>query len=200
MGRELVKKVQEFNKKDQRISRIQTFSIRRSSDQQLFLKFPDGFELGYLSEKLAHALKNLVDQPSVEFEAVANLVLLDEAIHRAEKAADAAMRVNINVYGKASDRDKIGKELSDKGVFLQAPDHYRPGMKYDNPHILRFDGMDESNTDEESEIDNEVSLEPPSSQDEEFDETIADVFSSLRRGQGLNRLEGSNKLKVNLFP
>jgi SWI/SNF-related matrix-associated actin-dependent regulator of chromatin subfamily A3 len=98
-GQDLEKKVQQLNKD---VSHIQTFSIRKSTDQQLFLIFTDGQTLGYLSEKLADAFEDLIDQPSVEFDAIVDLYTLGEAIRRAEKPSDAAMRVNINIYGPAS--------------------------------------------------------------------------------------------------
>jgi hypothetical protein len=194
--------VQELNKKGLHVSRVQTFSIQKSADQHLFLTFPDGYKLGYLSEKLARAFKDLIDQPSVQLDAIANLYTLSEAIRRAGKPSDAAIRVEINVYGPASDLDRIGGELSDRGLFLQDPDHCRPGMEYDNPHTLRLDGMDESGTDNlssKSQVDEDFS-EPLLDQDEEFEETIVEVFSSLKRGQELHRLEGSDILNKTLFP
>ena len=178
---------------------IQSFRIQKSTDQQLFLIFPDDHKLGYLSEKLANAFNDLIGQTSIECEAIANLSNLSKAIRRAKKPSDAAMRVNINVYGAACERDRIGKVLSDKELYLQTPDRSRPGAKYDNPHILKLDGMDNLDDCEKSGVD-ESSPEPSLGEGDEIREKIEEVLSSLKRGQGLHRLEGSNNLKKPLFP
>jgi hypothetical protein len=170
--------------------------------------FADGVDLGYLSEKMVRAVEMLVNLPRFELEAFTNLDVIIDAVRRARKPSDAAIRVNINFYGLKDSRDRVGKELSDKGFFLQWPnmDTRRPGVTYDNPHILRLDGMDgtdETATEDEEDAEDATSspeVDSPQESDEDFQETIAEVFRSLRRGEGLNRLEGSDNLNRALFP
>ena len=109
--------------------------------------------------------------------------------------------MSINVYGRESDRDKVGRELSNKDLFLQHPDSCRAGVKYDNPHILRLDGMDETDTDEEDEEDvtEEDVAETTPEQEEGLRETLDEVFNSLTRGDHLRQLGGSETLNRTLY-
>ncbi|KAF7136911.1 hypothetical protein CNMCM5793_006573 [Aspergillus hiratsukae] len=185
-GQELQEKVSKLKEDNQW---NQKFNIRHSSDKQLFLVFADGVDLGYLSEKMVRAVEMLVPLPRFELEAFTSLDVIIDAIRRARKPSDAAIRVNINFYGLKNSRDRVGKDLSDKGLFLQCPnmDARRPG---------------ETDTEEEEEEEDATSspeADSPQESDEDFQETIAEVFRSLRRGEGLNRLEGSDNLNRALF-
>ncbi|KAL4918898.1 SNF2 family N-terminal domain-containing protein [Aspergillus aurantiobrunneus] len=185
---------------------IPCFGVQRSDENgELFLSLPDGTSFGYLSEKMVEALENLIGRPRFELEAYTQLAEVIDAIRRAGKAADAKFRVNINVYGLESDRDQVGRELSRSGLFLQVPDVFRANVRYDNPHMLRLDGMDETDTDTEEEDAAEVEpegeeVEVLSERDGDFDEIMAEVFGSLRRQEGLNRLEGGENLNGRLYP
>ena len=150
-----------------------------------------------MSEKLTNALKDLFDGEHMEFEAFARLNLLEDTIRRSGKSSEAAMRVNINIYGPRSDRDDVGKKLSDARLFLQDPDHHR--MEYSNPHIIQFSEFEESEDDED--VSNETGFfsGPESSQDKEFTQEIAEVFSSLKRVNGLQRIQGNDKIKIPLL-
>ncbi|QMW26577.1 hypothetical protein G4B84_001822 [Aspergillus flavus NRRL3357] len=180
---------------------FQTLTIQPSSDGPLFLRFPDGTDLGYLSKKMEQALQELIGRPLFEIDALTNLNSLIDSLRRAGKPSDAAARVSINVYGRESDRDKVGRELSNKDLFLQHPDGCRVGVKYDNPHILHLDGMDETDTDEEDEEDViEVDVaETTPEQEEGLRETLDEVFNSLTRGDHLRQLGGSETLNRTLY-
>ncbi|KAL4786745.1 SNF2 family N-terminal domain-containing protein [Aspergillus varians] len=201
-GQELQEKLARLKESNPR--RAPPFRIQHSTkDNQLFLSLPDGTHFGYLSEKMLKGLENLRDLQCFEIEALVPFAEITKAIDRAAKATDAKFRADINVYGLGSDRDQVGKELSRSGLFLQVPDVCRLGIKYDNPHMLRLDGMDE--TDTEGEEAAEADLDPEEAntspeQDNGFDETIAEVFGSLQRQEGLNRLEGGEDLSSTLFP
>ncbi|RAQ55444.1 helicase [Aspergillus flavus] len=180
---------------------FQTLTIQPSSDGPLFLRFPGGTDLGYLSKKMEQALQELIGRPLFEIDALTNLNSLIDSLRRAGKPSDAAARVSINVYGRESDRDKVGRELSNKDLFLQHPDGCRVGVKYDNPHILHLDGMDETDTDEEDEEDViEVDVaETTPEQEEGLRETLDEVFNSLTRGDHLRQLGGSETLNRTLY-
>ena len=197
-GQEHIKNVQRLRQNVQHASTSHAFSMRKSSDQQLFLRFPDGSDLGYLTERLANALKTLFDRPDMEFEAFASLALLEETIRRCGKASEAAMRVNINVYGPISDREDVGKTMSSAHLFLQDPDHCRPGIEYINPHIIQFSEI-ESEEEQSLDNNNDFFLEPNPSQDKEFTQEIAEVFDSLRRGQDLHRVQGNDRIRIPLY-
>ncbi|KAE8387461.1 P-loop containing nucleoside triphosphate hydrolase protein [Aspergillus alliaceus] len=195
-GQELEKKVGELKKNNRP---IQVLRIRQSIGQPLFLKFPDGMDLGYLSQKMEQVLQKLMELPLFEIDAITNLNALSEALRRAGKPTDAAIRVNINVYGQNSDSDRVGRGLSKKGL-LQHPDGFREGVIYHNPQLLRLPGMDDTDTEEEEEAAEVEVLDTPPERDEDFEETIAEDFNSLRRGDHLTRLEGSETLNGALYP
>ncbi|KAL4899990.1 hypothetical protein BDW74DRAFT_162480 [Aspergillus multicolor] len=187
-----------------------TFRIQRSNEnRELFLSFPDGSSFGHLSEKMVKALDGLYDLPGFGLDALTQLNEVIEAVKRAAKAKDAKFRVNINVYGLESDRDKVGRELSRSSLFLQVPDMVRSGIRYDNPHMLKLDGMEDSETEEEegvveveAEQEEEVEVEVliPPERDRDFEETMAEVLQSLRRQDGLHRLGGGENLNSALYP
>ncbi|KAB8254841.1 SNF2 family N-terminal domain-containing protein [Aspergillus pseudonomiae] len=194
-GQELETKILALKDNNQH---IHTLSIQPSGDGSLFLRFPDGTDLGYLSRKMEQALEALICLPLFEIDALTNLNSLVESLRRAGKPADAATRVSINIYGREYDRDEVGRELSKKDLFLQHPDDCRVGIKYDNPHILRLDGMDETDTEDEEDVNEEVSETTPE-RDEGFGETMAEVFNSLQRGDHLTELGGSETLIRTLY-
>ncbi|KAL2820861.1 SNF2 family N-terminal domain-containing protein [Aspergillus cavernicola] len=182
--------------------RKHTFPIKQSNrnNGELFLTFPDGSKLGQLTEKMVRALRSLASQPQFEMEAPTDLRIVANLIHHASKASEAKIRVNINVYGLESHRDQIGKELSNHGLFLQPPKGFRVELRYDNPHLLRLDGMDKTDSEEEKDIEvEEVDIHTPPERNQDFGETMADVFESLRRPEGLNRLEGNENLNRALY-
>jgi SWI/SNF-related matrix-associated actin-dependent regulator of chromatin subfamily A3 len=174
-----------------------TFRIEKSS-AQLFLTFPDGTKFGILNNHIAKALEDIVEQPSVQFDALAHILTLRETIGRATKAIDAVVRVNINVYGPKEVGEDVGRHLSAKKVYLQRPDQQRPGSIYDNPHVLKFPDMQIPSIDYHSEGANESSLR--SDNVEHFRKTISDVYGSLKRGSKLKRVEGDNRLRTLLLP
>lgn len=199
-GEELQKKVQEIKNGNSYLPRSYTLRVRRSAESQLFLKLVDNANLGYLSEKMERGLKDLVNEHNIELDAVVNLQSLSDAIRRAQKQSDAAIRVDVNIYGPEASRDRVGKHLSDKGLFLQPPNEWRRGARYDNPHILHLDGLGESDTEDSDSYSATTSAIEPSEQTEDFQETIAEVFNSLTRSDDLRGVRGSGSLDRALYP
>lgn len=199
-GEELQKRVQEIRNGGSHYPRSYTLRIQQSTELQLFLKFADNGDLGYLSEKMERGLKDLAREPFIELDAIVNLQSLSEAIRRAQKQSDAAIRVDVNIYGPEASRDRVGKYLSDKGLFLQPPNERRRGTRYDNPHILQLDGLGGSDTEENDSDSDAASSNTSSEQNEEFQETIAEVFNSLTRSDELRGVRGSEGLNRALYP
>jgi SWI/SNF-related matrix-associated actin-dependent regulator of chromatin subfamily A3 len=175
------------------------FGIKKSSDK-LLLTFPDGSEFGLLSTHTAKALEDLVERPSIQFDALAHIITLRETIGRAKKASDAVARVNINVYGSPAARIDVGHHLSAKKVYLQRPDQQRPGSIYDNPHFLKFPEMQIPSIDYKPEGKADGASLSDNDNPEQFRKAISDVYASLKRGSQLKRLEGDNRLRTRLLP
>ena len=199
-GEDLQRRVQEIRNGGSYLPRSYTLRVRPSAELQLFLKFVDNGDLGYLNEKMEGKLKDIANEPSIELDAVVNLQSLSDAIRRAQKQSDAAIRVDVNIYGPEASRDRVGKYLSDKGLFLQPPNEKRRGARYDNPHILQLDGLDESDTDGSDSDSVAASSNESSEQNEDFQETIAEVFNSLTRSDDLRGVRGSEGLNRALYP
>jgi hypothetical protein len=179
----------------------QLFQIRPSSDGELFLTFPDATELGYLSERMKRTFKPLIGLPQFEIEAWNTLNPILDALSRAKTSAEAAIRVDVHVYGLETLRDQFGRQLSKGNLFLQHPDMCRPGIRYDNPHILRFDEIEDSDVEEETDAaEDEGEADVSFECDEVFEETIASVFQSLQRPDRLNRLKETGNLIGSLYP
>ncbi|GAB1214628.1 hypothetical protein ATERTT37_003792 [Aspergillus terreus] len=165
-------------------------------EQDPVAMFLDGTKLGYFSRGITNALRDIVNLPSIEFEAVVNLAALESAIL---SPANPKLAVEINVYGPASARDRVGADLSEKQLYLQMPNELREGIDYDNPHLLQFDGMDESGTEDEDTQAAEI-FNGNLHQAENFQQTITGLLGSLRRADGLQRLGGVERLTRPLYP
>jgi hypothetical protein len=190
-----------------------TFRINKAPCGNIFLTFSDGTHFGRPSDKMVKALQKLISIPQFEVEAHADLNAIIHAL-RAVKQAEAVTRVDVNVYGSEGSRDRVGEVFSKNGLFLQEPDVRRAGTRYDNPHLLRLEGMDEGESEEETgEVEGEVDVEGgseaeaeggeeemPPERDADFDDMIAEVYRNLRRGEGLTRLEGGENLSKALYP
>lgn len=180
---------------------LQVFQIRPSSNQELFLKFPDGTELGYLSERMKNTFGPLKELPHFELEACITLKSIIDALSKATTAAEAAIRVEIHVYGPKILRDQFGRHISNGNLFLQHPDMCRPGVTYDNPHILRFDDLEDSDLGEETDAtEDDVEADLSVESDEDFEETITTVYQFLRRPNQLNRLKEKVIMIGSLYP
>jgi SWI/SNF-related matrix-associated actin-dependent regulator of chromatin subfamily A3 len=173
-----------------------TFNIKKVSNQ-VVLRFQDSTDFGILNTHTSKALEGLIDQPSIQFDALGPILTIREAIGRSTKANDAVVRVNINVYGPKGVGKDVGCHLSDRKVFLQRPDIQRPGSFYDNPHILKFPDMQISSLEYQVEA---APYRTSTSEDAEcFRKTISNVYASLTRGAKLNRVEGDRRLKTQLL-
>ena len=173
------------------------FGVQRDSTQ-FVLTFSNGTRLGFLNTRMANALQAIVDRPGVRLDAVVDVMTLRETIGRATKPSEAVVLVDVNVYGSKETRDKIGQKLSAKSVFLQRPDHPQHGSIYDNPHVITFPNLKASNAPQKAEemSDNKSILDST----ERFREAVTSVYASLKRGSGLKRLEGDDRLKTVLLP
>jgi SWI/SNF-related matrix-associated actin-dependent regulator of chromatin subfamily A3 len=173
-----------------------TFAVGKSL-AQIVLRFPDGTEFGVLNGHASKALENLVQQSAFQFEAIGSVQTIRETIGRVTKAADAVVRVNINVYGPRESSKEVGRHLSSQKLYLQRPDKLRIGLTYENPHVLAFADMQISSF--ENCLDVGSNKVPKLDDAEKFRETISNVYSSLKRGANLNKVQGDRRLKRTLL-
>ena len=176
------------------------FDIRKSSTEksEIYLMFPDGTQFALLNTHTTKVLASVIDLPSVELEALANLATLHETIARSTKASDATLRVNINLYGSKETWKKVGRQLSAGKIYLQHPDQQRPGSIYDNPHFLVFPGMQvqKVNFKPQDLVENMLQGNEPA----QFQKAVSDVYASLKRSSHLKREVGDTRLRTSLLP
>lgn len=158
--------------------------------------FPDGTVMGQLDNKLKKVLESMSDLV-LDFEVLAPIRAVRETISKATQEKHAVVRVNINVYGRRSQAQQVGKIFSEYKVYLQRPDWRRSGSPYDNPHVLKLPTMraEHSGYTDHFEVGKQTDLENT----ELFKKTISEVYSSLKRGHNLASLEGDDRLKTPLL-
>ncbi|KAK2786144.1 hypothetical protein FQN53_006906 [Emmonsiellopsis sp. PD_33] len=182
-------------------NRLLAFHIKKSSPQ-LLLTFPNCKGLGWLESHAAGALDALIERPSIQLEAVADVPSLQETISKVTKAKDAIIRVDICIYGPRESSAEVGRHLSNNKVYLQRPDpqRQRAGSIYDNPHVIKFPDLQIRDVDRRPTEMEEKGSELTVESGEGFQKAIQDVYDSLHRSSNLRRLEGDSRLKTTLLP
>ena len=170
----------------------------KSRLDQLKVVFRDGVELGTLNNRISNALSEIIAWPLITFEAIADSSMIREIIGRAVTAKDAVVHVNINVHGTKEARYDVGKELSNKSVFLQRPNQLRPDSLYDNPHCIPF--LDIKNSAASHSLVESNDDTSRLGQAEQFRVAVTGVYASLKRGSRLKRLDGDERLRTTLLP
>ncbi|KAL5431163.1 hypothetical protein PMIN05_009705 [Paraphaeosphaeria minitans] len=174
-------------------------AIAKAEDRYLVV-FPDGTLLGEANALLEEVLESIEEQKHrVDLEAFAPINPVRETISRATNEKEAVVRVNINIYGPRSVTQEIGSILSSKKIYLQRPDYIKPGMFYDNPHVLKLGNFQHSFNGQGVELRTEKQPECETAKAEAFQRTINGIYSSLTRSQTLAGLEGDGRLKTQLL-
>jgi SNF2 family DNA or RNA helicase len=169
-------------------------------DDHIAVIFNDKSVFGEPNTHMSEVLLKLLERDSLIFEVIANVSNTFETIGKAEKANDAVVRVDINIYGPRSVGKELGQQLSKNKVYLQRPNYRRNNSEYDNPHFLKLPDVQVNDTG--SFFVPTVGLEKKADLDkeEEFKRTIGSVYASLTRNRKLHGLEGDDRLKTRLLP
>jgi SWI/SNF-related matrix-associated actin-dependent regulator of chromatin subfamily A3 len=169
-----------------------------SKDDVLFLRFPDRTNFASVNTHVSQALRPLLEKSQLRLEAVVNISTARDRIRQAKTANDARLRVYVNVYGPRTTREHIGQELSKKQVWLQKPDHWKPGTAYENPHVLTFNGLEQPVVSQPVPV--EQSAKRLFNNPEEFQKAVDGVYASLRRDDNLQQVEKDRRVKTTLLP
>ncbi|CAG7555879.1 unnamed protein product [Fusarium equiseti] len=168
--------------------------------KQVMLCFPDEDKhFGHLSSAAGQTLMPLITKPRVTVEPLALKVDLREIIHRANKSADARVKVDINIYGPRSISSSVGEALSNGKLWLQRSSHGRQGLEYDNPHFLSIalaDGQSEM-------IQNEVvannNTNKKKTREEQLRKMVEDVYKKVENTRDLQLVEGGDRVTRQLL-
>jgi SWI/SNF-related matrix-associated actin-dependent regulator of chromatin subfamily A3 len=178
---------------------VAQFRVERgpSKADLLFLKFADGTNFASVNTHISKAFVSLLETP-VRLEAVACISTVRDRIRQAKKANDATVRVSINVYGPRTNKEHLGRELSKSKVWLQKPDHWKPGTEYENPQFLAFHGL------EQPMVSHPIPVKQGSKDlfddPDEFRRAVAGVYANLRRDDNLRQVEKDRRVKTTLLP
>ncbi|KAF3053370.1 hypothetical protein E8E11_011721 [Didymella keratinophila] len=169
-----------------------------SSETRYHVAFADGTVLGEVNVQLEEAFNSILEQQySLEFEVFAPTRAIRETISRATKEKDAISRVQINIYGSPTASKAVGRELSQRKIYLQRPEHVGHGVTYDNPHVLKLGNYKPNESVQSSDVVVEPAIERTTSQ--VVKETVTNIYSALTRGQHLVALEGDRRLRTSLL-
>ncbi|KAI4686441.1 uncharacterized protein J4E84_005720 [Alternaria hordeiaustralica] len=166
-------------------------------EDHFLVAFQDGAVVGDANAQLDGALTSIAEHGyEIDLEVFAPISIIEETIGRATKQKEAVVRVQVIVYGPRTAASDIGRELSQRKIYLQRPVHIRDGYRYENPHVLTLAGFHGSTP------------EIPATTEEPFSEkvdlqtlegTLQNVFSSLARNRNLHGLEGDERLNTDLL-
>jgi hypothetical protein len=168
-----------------------------SSAEEVLVTFPDGTPMGEINtqlEKAFEAMKELL----LQCEILAPITAIRETIGRATKSKDAIVRVNIIIYGSRRNAGQVGRELSKYKIYLQRPDYIRNGLTYDNPHFLKLHNVQQCQDGSTSQSGDHRLVDAENT--DSFKKTISDIYSSLKRADRLEGLEGDKRLTTSLLP
>jgi SWI/SNF-related matrix-associated actin-dependent regulator of chromatin subfamily A3 len=166
-------------------------------EAQFVLAFPDGVVVGEANAQLDGALESIMEQGyEIDLEAFAPIANIQETIGRAAKEKEAIVRVQINVYGPRTAACNIGRELSQRKIYLQRPVYIRNGCRYENPHMLTLPGFHSSSS--AVPVTSEESI-PEKADLKTLRSTLQDVYSSLTRDRNLHGLDGDERLNTPLL-
>ncbi|KAF5982414.1 helicase-like transcription factor [Fusarium coicis] len=169
--------------------------------RQLMLCFPgDGKYFGHLPVAAGQTLLSLMAQPSVEIEPLALKYDLREVISRANKPADARVKVDVNIYGLRSKALDIGQRLSNGKLWLQRSSHGRHGIAYENPHFLNISiqdsGIDEVQTTQHAATDG---VQKRMSKEDQLRKMVDEVYKTVENNRELEMVEGGDRVTQQLL-
>lgn len=167
-------------------------------DTHYHVTFSDGLLLGEMNLQFEEAVNNILEQQYLlEFEVLAPINAIRETINKVTKEKDAIARVHINVYGTTTASSAVGRELLQRKMYLQRPDHIRNDIPYENPHVLKLRDTGLCQVVQPLDVD-ELVVEKAMGQI--VKETVTEVFSALTRAGDLVALEGDRRLHTLLLP
>lgn len=176
------------------------FELNERQDHVLLCFPDDGEEFGYLRSGVGKTLAPLLAKSYVEFEPIATTSNLKETIGRANKPAEAMVKVGMNVYGRRWAAAEVGDALSRGKLWLQKPGHARRGVVYDNPHFLplKINGVQVQPVQPVNRVPNE-GLAGKKHREGRLRKMVEEVYKSLGSTRHLDMVEGGNRVAAELL-
>ncbi|EXL98594.1 SNF2 family N-terminal domain-containing protein [Fusarium oxysporum II5] len=182
------------------VSAYQYFTSKEYQ-KQLMLCFPgDEKYFGHLPSAAGQTLLLIMGETSVNIQPLALRYDLREVINRANKPADARVKVDINIYGLRSKALDIGKRLSNGKLWLQRSSHGRHGFAYENPHFLNI-SIQDTGAGEVQDTQPAPSDGVPKkmSKEDQLRKMVDEVYKTVENSRELEMVEGGDKVTRQLL-
>jgi hypothetical protein len=118
-----------------------------------------------------------------------------QKISTTDRASNAVVHIDINIYGPPDMASKVGLHLSKHRVWLQRPDNFDTRCPYLNPQKIDFpelENPDELQEQIQADVDDQVVTN-------QISELVHELQADTRRAARLDRVAGDN-LKTPLLP
>ncbi|PNP46888.1 hypothetical protein TGAMA5MH_01841 [Trichoderma gamsii] len=205
-----VKFVGEMQVVHSRLSEMETtyerFKIKKKDDH-VMLSFHDADDddkdgtFGYLRSAVGKTLMPLLTMTHVNLEPIGQASNLKDTIGRANKAAEAIAKVDINLYGPRCAAKEVGDTLSRGKLWLQKSNHMKCGVIYDNPHFLRLElsGISIQPTQPVNQNHNKGPAGKQKRQ-ERLQDLVREVYNSIDRSRNLDKVNVGGLVTQELLP
>jgi SWI/SNF-related matrix-associated actin-dependent regulator of chromatin subfamily A3 len=184
-----------------RNSTVYEYFKLNTQEDHVRLCFPDDeMDFGYLRSGVGKTLAPLLAKPCVELEPLVLTSNLKQVIGRANKSADAMVKVDINAYGPRRTAADVGDALSDGKLWLQKSDHAKAGVFYDNPHFfpIRINGIQmQSIQPVNQRVDEGVARRKH--RGEQLRNMVKEVYRSIDNTRHLDMVEGGERVARKLL-
>lgn len=142
----------------------------------------------------------VIKNPAVELEPIAPVSNLRDTIGRANKATEAMVKVDINIYGSKSIAAATGELLSKDKLWLQEPDHARQGVRFDNPHFfpIKINGVQMETIQPVNQTVKDGASRAKLRNDQ-LRKMVEEIYKSVDNTRGLDRVEGGHRVASSLL-
>jgi SWI/SNF-related matrix-associated actin-dependent regulator of chromatin subfamily A3 len=175
------------------------FKIVLSADALcLQLSFLDDTVFGTLNELASKILKEIPGRAQIRLQPFVDRRKVTEIIGKARKESDATVSISVHIYGPKSKSEDIGDHLSDGKMWLQRPDLPQALEIYDNPHHIKFEGLESSLS--LSEVKQKANASQNTKAQDSIDSLKSDIYSALQKtAENVQRMTGDSRLKSKLL-
>jgi hypothetical protein len=174
-------------------------------DGSAYLECSPGNPVASLDPSVSQVVNQiLLDMPSVDFDFYVTRQSWSKTFR---SGMNSILNARVNVSVNASLVMAVGKILSAKQLYLQRPASLTPGQIYQNPHHVKFPGIEPRELEEEhksgaqpeSGSTAEVAAQEELNKDD-LENEFAVVFGSLIRSHCLSELAADRRIKTALKP
>ena len=123
------------------------YQLRITMKRVYILEAHDGTEIALINTQMAKALQELDPKGLARYEVYVSVAEWTEKVRTVRASAKSVfLELDIYLFGSIANGARVGKILSDTGLFLQRPDFLDSSISYNNPHEIVFPSVHGSST------------------------------------------------------